>query len=277
MARQNARDVVRSIAGHGAQRGPETDHVVPAGRVAERTHHVAAISHRHHAKREGHRCASARAARGARGVPGVARHPEHGVVALRAVAEFGHVGFADEQRSCRADTADEHRVTRGHGALRERSAAGGAQTTYTHQILGGIGHAVHPATPLPPRKFGIAGLRFRQQFGSATQRDDRVDPRVVRLDLGEVGLHDLRARHRAAADGLRERQSIETCNGAARQRRRLRRQRRRPGQRDTRAKERGSAQESPPCRGLGLDLISPWERAFPWERAMRATQPLCRH
>jgi hypothetical protein len=70
-------------------------------RVAQRAHEVRAVGHRQQALRQRHRRAAAAAAGADRRVPGVAVAPNSVVVGVRAEAELGHVGLADDDAAGR--------------------------------------------------------------------------------------------------------------------------------------------------------------------------------
>ena len=115
-------DVGGRPARHAALARPEAEDVVPAGRVAQAAHEVAAVGDRQHVRRERDRRAAAAAARRLRAVERVARDAEHLVEGVRAEAELGRVGLADDDAAGRLHALDHQRVVVGHAVGEQRRA-----------------------------------------------------------------------------------------------------------------------------------------------------------
>lgn len=80
-----------------ARRRPmQADHVVPSWRIADRSHHIAAIGDRQQALSQRDCRPTAAAAARKRAIPCVTGRAVHVVVAMRAQAELGHIGLSDQ-------------------------------------------------------------------------------------------------------------------------------------------------------------------------------------
>src|SRR5689334_10893692 len=74
--------------------------------------------------------------------------------------------------------------------------------------------AMHPPAAVTGRQLAVALSRLGQQLLAVAECDDRVEHRVVPLDLRQVGGHHVNARHLAPVDEAREperRVGDETC------------------------------------------------------------------
>ncbi|MNQ78691.1 hypothetical protein D3C85_936120 [compost metagenome] len=192
----------RRPMGHAALGRAQAEHVVEGCGVAQRPHHVAAVGHRQHAQGQGHGGAAAAAAGTQAWVIGVAGGAEHVVVALRAQAEFRHVGLAD--KDCAAGPHARHTdgVVLGHLFGEQRRAHRGADAGGGGQILHGLGHAVHPAQPLAAGQLSVALVGLGQQLLGRLQGHDRVDLGVVAFDLRQIRLHHFAAGKLTRTDGF---------------------------------------------------------------------------
>ena len=85
-------------------------------------------------------------------------------------------------------------VAENGGALGEAHAADGGQ------VLDRVGKAVERADRAAGGELGVMFARLREQAGTLLQGDDRVDPRVERVDPVEEGGHHLHAGNAATAD-----------------------------------------------------------------------------
>ena len=198
---------------HAALRRPETEAVVPSRRVAQASHEVGAIGHRQQAQRQRHR----RAAAGATGrfgrVVGVACGAEHLVEGVRAEAELGHVGLADDDGAGGLHARRHQPVLLGNEVGHQRRAQRGGQAFGVRQVLDGLRQAVHPAARslarFAARQLGIAGLGLGQQFIVGPQADEGVVRGVEPVDARQVGLHHLAARDAPRMDGVGKRAGVE--------------------------------------------------------------------
>src|SRR5215831_17279404 len=97
-------------ARHAAVGSAKTKNIVEARWIAQRAHHVAAVSHRQHAQGQGNSGATATASGALRLIIGIQRRAKHGIVRLRAETHFGDVGFADENDARAAKALDKDLV-----------------------------------------------------------------------------------------------------------------------------------------------------------------------
>ena len=121
-AEQRDPDVGRRPARHAALARPKAVDVVPAGRVAQAPHEVAAVGDRQHVRRQRDRGAAAAAARRSGRVEGVAGDAEDFVEGVRAEAELGRVGLADDDAAGRLHPLDHQRVVVGNVVGEQRRA-----------------------------------------------------------------------------------------------------------------------------------------------------------
>ncbi len=191
---------VARVRRHEAEAGAKPEDVVPAGRIAQASAVVAAVGDRQHAQRERDRGAAAAAAGGPRLIVGVAGRAIDGIVGVRAQAEFGHVGLADEDRAGAAHPLHHDAISRRNEVREDARAHRHRHALDGREILHGEREAVQRPPQLAARQLCIALARLRQQGGAVLQRDDGVDPRVEPLDVVEMGGHDLDARDAPRAD-----------------------------------------------------------------------------
>ena len=188
---------------HAARRGAQPDDVAEGGGVADARAEIRPVGERDHAARHRGRRAAAAAARRARAVVGVARRAEDGVEGLRAGAELGRVGLADDDRAGAAQAGDDQRVCRRDVVAVDRRAVGRPHARGVLEVLDGDRQAVQRPGRLVARERGV-GRRGPAQAQLGVEGDDRVEQRVDRLDAGQVRLHDLHAAHLAPADRGRQ-------------------------------------------------------------------------
>jgi hypothetical protein len=108
--------------GHTAARRLQPEHPAARRGDPDRPAAVRPVRDRQQAGRKRRGRAAARASGGPGEVVGVAGRPEDVVVGLRAVAELGHVGLADHDRSGGPEALDHERVLVRHVALVELRA-----------------------------------------------------------------------------------------------------------------------------------------------------------
>jgi hypothetical protein len=123
--------------------------------------------------------------------------PEHRVEGLRAGAELGRVGLADDDGPGGAQALDEQAVAVGHVVAVDGRAERGAQTGGERQVLHRQRQPVQRPGRVAARQRGI-GARSPRERALAVERADRVQGRILRLDAGEVHLHQLDRRQLAA-------------------------------------------------------------------------------
>ncbi len=186
--------------GHQAGRGAEAHDAVEGGGVAQAAARVRAGGEGHHVagQRDG------RAARGAGGVlrrvEGVARRAPHRVAGVRAEAELGDVGLAEDHAARGADAGDDAVVVVRHVVGEERAAPGGSQALGGLEILDAERQAVERAERrVAARHLGLAFLRAGAG-GALVHRGHRVDGGVHLRDAGEAGVQEFDGREAASAD-----------------------------------------------------------------------------
>ena len=80
----------------------------------------------------------------------------------------------------------------------------GWETSHVRQIFDGLRHAVHPAQGLALRQLKVTRIGLGQQCIGLRHAHNGIALRVVRVDLIQVRLHDLAARHLSGVNGLRQ-------------------------------------------------------------------------
>ena len=161
-------------------------------RHADRAGEIAAEAERRAAARDRRRLAAARAAGRAREIPRIARAAEDGVLAVEIVGQLGDVRLAEHDRAGALPALDRDRVGRRHEALEELAAVGRAYAGGRERVLDRDRQALERAAvaglqpPVGGRRLGAGAL--------GGERDDRVQPRVDAVDVGEVQIHQLRGR-----------------------------------------------------------------------------------
>ena len=176
---------------HDRARGrAEAQHVAERRRVAQRAHVVAAVGDRQHPRRQRRGRAAAAAADRAGAVVGVAGDAVDRVVGLRAEAELGRVGLADDDRARRPQPRHEGLVDGAHPVAVDRRSRGPRQVRHLSEVL----HRDRQAVQGPALRRTVARCGLVEHLGPVAHPDDRVDLRVERLDAVEVGVHHLDAR-----------------------------------------------------------------------------------
>ena len=184
VAERRPAEVVGGI-GHAADGGAEADDIAPGGRIAEGPAGVGAAGDRHHAAGERDRCTAGGAATGFREVVGVAGCAEDTVEGLRAGAELGDVGFAEEDGAGGAHARDEQVVVCGDVVFEEGRAEGGADAGGFEEVLVRDGQTMQGAERFATRLHLVgAGCVCGGLVGD--QGDDGVDLRIDAIDLLEV-------------------------------------------------------------------------------------------
>ena len=177
--------IARRNLGHAPGRGPQTDHAVEVGRIADRAAVVAAVGHGDHAAGERGGTAAAAAARRAPQIVRVASYAEYRVEGVRTGAELGHVALAHDDGSGGAHAPHHQVVVVGDGIPEDRGAAGGGQPGHVDQILDRDRQPGERTRLRPRREFGVEpGGRRRGALG--IQGADGVDARIEALDLRQV-------------------------------------------------------------------------------------------
>ena len=169
-------------------------------RVAQAAHHIAAIGHRQHTRRKTRSRPTGRPTRGAAQVIGVARHTKDRVEAVAAMAPFGRVGLADEDRACGPHSGCQQVIRGRHEILEKWAAPSGAQALGRTQVLYRKGQAMQPA--LPRRIVGCP--RLCHQRLAVTQRDHRIHRAIHGLDPVQMRRHHLGRGHLARRDPARQ-------------------------------------------------------------------------
>ena len=196
---------VARVRRHAADAGPQREHVVPTGGVAQAAAVVAAIGDGQHAQRQCDRGAAATAAGAARRVVGVTGGAVHLVVGVRAQAEFRRVRAADEDRARAAHALDHDAVGRGdEAAQRDEPTQRRLHAPDRLEVLDRLWEAVQRAAALAARELGVARARLGEKLLALAQRDDRVHVRVDARDVVERRVHDLDTRDASSANGRRE-------------------------------------------------------------------------
>ncbi|MNY30952.1 hypothetical protein D3C86_1650890 [compost metagenome] len=131
---------------------------------------------------------------------------------MRTEAEFRDVALADDDRPAVTHPRHADGVVFRDLPGKQRRAHGGAQTGSGGQVFDRLRHAVHPATGLALIQLPVAGVGLRQQLIVRTQRHQRIDLRIEALDLRQVRLHHLAARHLPPVDGPGQRIGVHFNN-----------------------------------------------------------------
>jgi hypothetical protein len=134
-------------------------------------------------------------------VVGVARGAEHLVESLRAGAELGRVGLADQDRARRLQALGHDVVLGRHVVLVDERAPGGAHALRRDDVLDGDGQAAEGQVFRP---FSVECFRLLQRL-IGQEGHDRVDLRVHALDLRDERAYHLGGRKLARPDQARKR------------------------------------------------------------------------
>lgn len=172
-------------------------------RDADTAQTVAAMRHRHHAGGDRGRRPAGRAAGTMRGIPGIAANTEMASLRCSGDAEFGRVGFAQQNDAGLPVTPRQLRImlrdviAQIRRAVRHRPA-GDRQA----DILDQKRHAPEGAV----RQFS------RGRFPRFVKRpvDDGVQLQIVTFDAGDCCVYELKRRHFAAAHEMGEARRVVT-------------------------------------------------------------------
>ena len=120
----------------------------------------------------------------------------------RAVSEFVHVQFADDDRACGLEFGDHRRIFGGNSIFEHCAGRGGANACGVDQIFEPDGNAVQRAAKFPGVLFGVERARLLQCL-LFHHCDERVQLWLKCLDAGEACFSELRRRDGFAADAFR--------------------------------------------------------------------------
>ena len=192
-------DVVDAAVGHQPRRRTQADDVVERGGVPDAPAQIGSIGDRQHpGSQRGTGAAAASACRPVQR-PGVPRRAEDIVEGVRAGAELGRVGLAHDDRAGRAEPFHDQAVGDGNVVGERAGAVGGADAGRVVEILDRDGQTVQRPERLAARDPAVRLVGVVQR-ALLPQADNRVDPRVDRVDPLQVRRHHLAGRDLTAAD-----------------------------------------------------------------------------
>ena len=188
--------IVRRI-GAAAAGDLQSHQAVIAGRDADRAAAVAGMGERQHPGGDRGRRAAAGAAGDPLQVPGIAGWPVHRRLGGDAVAEFRHVGLADQDHAAGLGAAHHLAVMRGDGLRQEGQGVGGDRALrHQQQVLHQPGHARQ--RPFRQRLAG-AGPRHLEMLDR-----QRVDGVLHRFQPFDHLVDQFQGRHLAGAHQFRQ-------------------------------------------------------------------------
>ena len=190
------------MARHSSHGGAKAHHIAESGRIAQRAAHVAAVGDGQHAGGQGGSSPATAAACGPLEIVGIASGAKECVERIGAEAEFGHIGFADDDGSRLAHAGSDFTIGLGHGPSKGPKTEGGGKALCVFQILHRQRQAAQRTAPFAACAGLIPRARHCQRFVPGQQVDDGVDLRIEPLDLIVSHRHQLGRGQRPRTDGL---------------------------------------------------------------------------
>lgn len=129
---------------------------------------------------------------------------EQVVEGVRTQAQFGHVGFADDDAASRLHASGHDAVGARHLLFQHTAAHGARKAQCMTGVLDRLRDAVQPAARLASAQLLVALARLGQQGLVSGAVDDGIAGRIEALDALQVSLHHIDAGDLAGMNGVGE-------------------------------------------------------------------------